>query len=53
GIARVSSAVTTNGEVVDLADILLDEDDPAVESVLPPDSASEVSVIDDVLITFT
>ena len=52
GIARVASEVTTNGEVVELGEVLLDEDDLRVVSVVPADNSVDVPVLDDVLVTF-
>jgi hypothetical protein len=44
GIAKVSAALTSNGELLDLGDVPLDEADPFVEAVFPPDTAVEVPI---------
>jgi hypothetical protein len=38
GIARLSDALTSNGEDLDLGDVFLDEDDPRVVSIAPADT---------------
>ncbi|MEX0326383.1 MAG: Ig-like domain-containing protein, partial [Puniceicoccaceae bacterium] len=44
GLARLSDSITTNGEILDLGDIILDEDFPAVLSVDPEDTADDVDI---------
>jgi hypothetical protein len=42
GIVREAGALTANGETNDLGDVVMDEDDPRVVAVTPPDTAVEV-----------
>ena len=44
GIARLSASLTTNGQELDLGNVRLDEDDPHVVSVTPPNATSGVAV---------
>ncbi|MDB6036537.1 MAG: hypothetical protein JWM99_378, partial [Verrucomicrobiales bacterium] len=52
GIARFGSSITANGQVLALGDVILDEDDPRVIAVTPPNSASGVPIATSVTLTF-
>jgi len=52
GLAQVSGQTTTNGEVFDLGDIMLDQVDPFVADVSPEDTAADVSIDSIVRLTF-
>ncbi len=52
GIARLQSAITNNGDVVNVGDVRLDEDTPAVVGVSPAHLAVDVPVSAPVVITF-
>ncbi|MCC5805059.1 MAG: carboxypeptidase regulatory-like domain-containing protein [Opitutales bacterium] len=52
GIARAFGELTLNGEELDLGDILMDEDDPFIETVDPVNESVDVSVDTAVLVTF-
>lgn len=53
GVARRTGGATTNGEVVDLGDIVLDDTPISVVSVSPSDGATEVPSGQNVQIVFT
>ncbi|HKS37006.1 MAG TPA: Ig-like domain-containing protein, partial [Verrucomicrobiae bacterium] len=52
GIARLTSALSANGQVLDLGDVRLDEDDPRVVSVTPPNTAVEIPITTTVELLF-
>ena len=53
GIARAAGSLVGNGDLLDFGDVILDEENPVVEAVDPSDTAVDVSVEDDVIITFS
>jgi concanavalin A-like lectin/glucanase superfamily protein/Big-like domain-containing protein/thrombospondin type 3 repeat protein len=52
GIARLSSALSSNGQVLDLGNVRLDEDDPRVVSVTPPNTAVGIPITTTVELLF-
>ncbi|MEX0330624.1 MAG: tandem-95 repeat protein [Puniceicoccaceae bacterium] len=44
GLARLSESINSNGEILDLGDIILDEDFPEVLVVDPEDTANDVDI---------
>ncbi len=44
GLARVTGSITTNGQIVDLGDVRLDEEDPHVVSVTPANTTTGIDI---------
>ena len=53
GIARFSSAISSNGQTNDLGAVNLDEDDPRVVSVDPPNTQVGISITSKVTLAFS
>jgi hypothetical protein len=53
GIVLQKLAITSNGQVLDLGEVRLDEDDPSVEKVVPASGAAEVPINTTIELTFS
>ncbi|HSH14446.1 MAG TPA: carboxypeptidase regulatory-like domain-containing protein, partial [Verrucomicrobiae bacterium] len=53
GLIKFAGALTANGEVLDVGDLALDEDFPAVLSVVPADTTDEVPTMVEVELEFS